>query len=354
MTDTRALMSRGLRVETHQWADPEDETALRVGILDPEVSSVLTRTPADDVRALVHHWLDGVDGLAAPLRLMSLDPALTPLGPWRPPAWMRPHGVVTEIHLPGTRPPLAFLSRTHALCGDRMFRFSETLAESSSPHGDGWSTVVTDGRLVLKAEIASTEYLERTQVLGEARFLADQECGSLRTVLPRLHATHVGVAVNTLLRDSVAGIPMTPDDTHRGVQAAHALLTAQGDWARAGLFHNDLRPWNLLLDGTHVHLIDFADAGCTDADVDGLPQVVALAGVLAWLLGMDLPADAGFAGRLRSEAEAILGCDLASLPMHASLWHPDLLAGWIGALDHPPRAALATMLTAMMTAEFAR
>jgi len=347
-------MSRGLRAETHRWAGRDGETAPHVRVLDREVSSVLTRTPADDVRALVDHWFDGVDGIAAPLHQMSLDPALTPLGPWRPPAWMRPLGVVTEMNLPGTRPPLAFLSRTHALCGDRMIRFSETLAESSSPHGDGWSTVGTDGRLVLKAEVASTEYLERTQVLGEARFLADQGNGSLRTSLPRLRATSAGVAVNTLLREAVPGVPFALGAAERRVYAAQAFLTAQVDWSRAGLFHNDLRPWNLLMDGPHVRLIDFADAGPADADVDGLPQVIALAGVLAWLLGVDLPSDAGFATRLRSEAEAVLGCDLASLPQHASRWHPDVLLGWAGALHQPPRAALADMLTTMMTAATAR
>ena len=55
-------------------------------------------------------------------------------------------------------------------------------------------------------------------------------------------------------------------------------------WSRARLFHNDIRPWNIIWDGTRIRIIDFADAEGVDCDPSGLPQIVLLVGLANYIV----------------------------------------------------------------------
>ncbi len=322
-----------------------DARPLHVLVINGNDSSRLLRTPVEELMGKFAPVWHQIDGVVAPLQRQSLDPALTPLGPWRPPKWMRTLGVVTEIKSSQDTATHAFVSRTHAICGRQAFEFSRTLAESESPHGDGWSMLVTDGQLVLKAEIACADYLERTQVPGEARFLTDVRTDAIRDLLPRLHTVNVGMGVNTLIREKVEGASTTSAFPASGLTCALSLLSEHQRWASTGLFHNDLRPWNLIWSGTDARLIDFADAGTLDADVTYLPQAIALAGLIAWLLGMNFSIGADFAAEVRAAAERVLERKLATIGLEPFPWNSELLEQWRPFLHMDGAEAFAHMVT---------
>lgn len=61
------------------------------------------------------------------------------------------------------------------------------------------------------------------------------------------------------------GTPQAPDVVR---QVVDQVLTALRALRERGLFHNDVRSWNLLWTGDRVTLIDYADAGPVDTDGD--------------------------------------------------------------------------------------
>ena len=123
------------------------------------------------------------------------------------------------------------------------------------------------------------------------------------------------------------------------------MLSEQQRWASAGLFHNDLRPWNLIWSGTDARLIDFADAGALDADVTYLPQAISLAGLIAWLLGMNFTTGPDFAAEVRAAAERVLERKLATIGLEPFLWDGELLEQWRSFLHMDSAEAFAHMVT---------
>lgn len=350
MTDSDFLTASIRRAHRASLRPTPNERALDVLVLDPRDANQFGRMPREEICAVVSTVLHSTDGLVVPMQRHSLDPALTPLGPWRPPSWMRGLGVLSEI--PGDQgcPPTAMASRIHGLCGTTVVSFEEMLAESLSPHGYGWSTVATNGAYVIKSETCSTEYLERDQVPGEARFLQKYASPRPDLRLPRLRALNVGQGLNTLVRDHVEGTTVIGTHEKGGATWASDLLALQVAWASAGLCHNDLRPWNLLAGPRSVHLVDFADAGEIDADVDRLPQAVSLAGLLAWILGLPLTSGPTFAEEVRAAAEVALGRGLEAGGPRDFRWDAELLSSWEPLLHLPSHGAFEAMITSAVSA----
>lgn len=344
MNDSDVLASSIRRARRTSLRLTHDGRAIDILILDPKDASQLGRISREEVCAVMSTALETTDGLVAPMRRHSLDPALTPLGPWRPPSWMRGLGVLSEIPADHGCPPMALVSRSHALCGTHVLGFDQLLAESPSPHGHGWSTIASDGAHVIKSEICSTEYLERAQVPGEAWFLEKYASARPELQLPQLRGLNLGQGVNTLIRDHVEGMPVIGLRVERRTFLASDLLALQVAWSSAGLSHNDLRPWNLLASPGGVHLVDFADAGATDADVNRLPQMVALAGLLAWLLGVPLSSGPDFAAEVRAAAEFALARRLDTSDPRDFPWDARVISSWAPLLSLPAHKAFEGML----------
>ena len=344
MSDAGFLESALRRAHRSAMHLSEHGRPLDVLTLDPRDASRLGRTPMEQVHATLSTVLDSLDGLEVPMQRHSLDPALTPLGPWRPPSWTRALGVVSELPGVQQKPPTVLVSRSHAVCGDIALGITDVLSESTSPHGYGWSTVATNGTQVMKAEVCSTEYLERAQVPGEARFLEEHSSERFELRLPELRVLSLGRGVNAMVREHVEGMPVVGAIAEGGAALAADLLALQITWSSIGLSHNDLRPWNLLAGSDGVRLVDFADASRRDADVDRLPQTIALAGLLAWLLGMPFTTGSDFAGEVRAAAEAVLDRELAATDPRAIRWDAGVLASWMTHLKLPAREAFETMV----------
>jgi hypothetical protein len=178
------------------------------------------------------------------------------------------------------RTPLVTASDRYLLADGAWIEAGDAERLDADPQGGPWRPVrtfrVPHGRIV-KVECTSEDYFERTQLLGEASFLGDvDERVRAELGLPRLVSLVRGRAVTTLIREDLAAGPApTVDD-----QLA-AVVDLAARYAAHGLFHNDVRPWNLLWDGGRARLIDFTETSGHDDDVRDLPQVLALAGTLA-------------------------------------------------------------------------
>ena len=160
--------------------------------------------------------------------------------------------------------------------GDRTWREADSQVR----------TFTTSDARVVKVEATTEEYLERSQAAGEALFLQSVDShvqGALS--LPRVLHFDRGLSVVCLVRERIPGAPLSSVEGTEAVVILREVLNEAARFAEHGLFPNDLRPWNILWDGHTCRFIDFADTSACDDDVQGLPQVVALAGTLALAVG---------------------------------------------------------------------
>ena len=75
-------------------------------------------------------------------------------------------------------------------------------------------------------------------------------------------------------------------------------------YSRNGFFHNDLRPWNLLFDGSKIDLIDFADTSKRDNDLTGLHQIEGYIGTALVLMGKIKILPVNFASTIKDLVKA--------------------------------------------------
>ncbi len=184
-------------------------------------------------------------------------------------------------------PPLILASDHWLLVGDEWFEAKDLIQFDADSVDTEWKTVRTfaaPGDRIVKVECVSEDYFERSQVLAEAVFL-DHVGTELRESLglPGVHSLARGRAVISLVRDRVAGIALRSVSPDEVALMQAAIVDISVNFAQAGIFHNDLRPWNVVWDGEYAAFIDFGDSSSRDDDVRGLPQILALAGTLAAL-----------------------------------------------------------------------
>lgn len=161
---------------------------------------------------------------------------------------------------------------------------------------------------IVKVEAVSEDYFERSQVSGEARFLDGIDAQTRRALsLPRTLAVDRGAAVVSLVREAIPGVAF---EDVPGLQRAHVMaevLREAARFAAQGLFHNDLRPWNVVWNGETCRFVDFADTSTWDDDVHGLSQVGALVGTMVLIGGTSLEDRDAFPARVRAWA---VRCDV--------------------------------------------
>ncbi len=184
-------------------------------------------------------------------------------------------------------PPLILASDRWLLVGDEWFETADLEQFDTDSVDAEWKTVRTfaaRGDRIVKVECVSEDYFERSQVLAEAVFLEQAGAGLRQSLgLPGVHNFARGRAVISLVRDRVVGTALRPEAPDEIALMQAAILDNAANFARAGMFHNDLRLWNVVWDGKRAAFIDFGDSSRRDDDVRELPQILALAGTLASL-----------------------------------------------------------------------
>lgn len=245
---------------------------------------LLAVTTPEGVASLVE-WLRGhatVFVAQAPRRALAAD--LNDLGPFEVLPLLGAFDFLSEVPtgLQATESSPVVLASDHALLAGGTWLGAADVEWVDVAAPDARTkpvrTYLATGDRVVKVECTSEEYFERAQVVGEAVFLdsVDDDVRA-RLGLPRVRALTRGRAIATLVRDAVPddGPPAALDDRLRGIVDACVAF------AEVGLFHNDVRPWNVLWDQRVARFVDFADSSPHDDDVRDLPQVLALAGTLA-------------------------------------------------------------------------
>ncbi len=185
-------------------------------------------------------------------------------------AWLRHFGFARPIgefdtHIPGVRRRLYVCSARWVLCGKAAFRFTTALDKS---HGGALGSREVGRRYFMSDDIVAkcfsfsgaTARRNRVELLREERLLSAPPPD---IALPRLLGSHVDACGGVLVRSRLEGSllseslaqPMTSEDWTRMMAA---LAAALGQLEASGLFHHDLRPWNVLVSpGSTIRVIDF-------------------------------------------------------------------------------------------------
>jgi hypothetical protein len=311
--DPRADLCRSLSAMGHDvWCCPDDQRSLH-GSHESEIAASL-----DDIVGSSHQWdavlaIEGfqrMQGVRTPQALGTalsflatsahhvlleaprhkLAPDLHDLGPYRLDLLADSFDYLSELPSLGQvsgvqERPLIHASNAGLLLGSAWIPTDSLIPTDERTRSDRrYQRTFTYEESIVKVVAASPDYAERNEAAAEADFLMQASDDLIRGLaLPRVDHVHQGRAVTTLIRSAVPGEALHPTTLQDGFQQFEAVIDVACLWAKNKMFHNDLRPWNLLWDGHHMHLIDYADAGVHDLDVQDLPQILCLAATLAAL-----------------------------------------------------------------------
>lgn len=220
-----------------------------------------------------------------------VDPTRNGIGPWRLDPEFFEFTFTTEVKSDVTGEPMAILSDHGLWNGERWLArdafHSGRLSRAEQVNGGGSilrrQHFAKDGS-IFKVEVGSPEYFDSIEILREAAAIQNLSA-DMREIagLPNVISVQRGSAISVLHRDAIEGTPLLDVVQSEGVSpgalARHVFLAAVS-YARVGLFHNDFRPWNIVVTGTSATLVDYADVSCHDLDSRSLPQIVALFGTL--------------------------------------------------------------------------
>ena len=146
-------------------------------------------------------------------------------------------------------------------------------------------TWIGESGLLHKSELASVDFFERSQVAQEGYFLNQFQVESQESsFFPKLETVRYGRAIVESVRELIPGRVLNEND-YGNLQVIQLFHSACLRFSSKGFFHNDLRPWNLLFDGSKIELIDFADTSKRDNDLTGLHQIDGYIGTSLVLMG---------------------------------------------------------------------
>ena len=158
--------------------------------------------------------------------------------------------------------------------------------------------------LLHKSELASVDFFERSQVAQEGYFLNQFQVESQESsFFPRLETVRYGRAIVESVRELLPGRVLHEND-YGNQQIIELFHSACLRFSRKSFFHNDLRPWNLLFDGSKIELIDFADTSKRDNDLTGLHQIEGYIGTALVLMGKMKILPGNFASTIKSLIDA--------------------------------------------------
>ena len=193
-----------------------------------------------------------------------------------------------EFESTGTLNPIIFASDSFYLDQGIMIDASDIEvfpSTISSVENLSVKTWVGKGGMLHKSELASVDFFERSQVAQEGFFLSQFQTDFPESrFFPKLELVKYGRAIVESVRELVPGRSLNESD-YGNLEIVEQFHSACLRYSKKGYFHNDLRPWNLLLDDSKIDLIDFADTSKRDNDPTGLPQVFGYLGTILVLMG---------------------------------------------------------------------
>ena len=179
--------------------------------------------------------------------------------------WLSGFNFVSKLndystHVSDQKRSLYFCSNRYALIEGKLFEFTSFMNRS---HADALGDEILGRRYFLSSSMVAKKFsfsgkfgrLNRVEMLREIRYLR-------QVVRPRLLAIEIGHETGLVARERISGSLLV--DTWRDPDGAAIfrilcnILRRLAELEEAGLYHHDLRPWNILMtpDG-NIELIDF-------------------------------------------------------------------------------------------------
>lgn len=256
-------------------------------------------TSTTDDQEMFARWLTEHSELAIlPARKILLDANRTDIGPWEAPEALAISGYVTELpSVTGADfPPLVVVSRQWLWAGHRWLdgrALAPVGSQKTLPAGAGGQVrtfLGTNGELV-KVELCRPDFFDDAEIIREVDVLESPWARAIPNLsLPQVIDHHRGHTVSVLVREAIDGVVLTEFlSTHpqAAAEVATQTLALAKKMASGGVFHNDFRPWNLLWNNGEVKAVDFSRMSPNEDDARSLPNIVALAGTLGWILQVD-------------------------------------------------------------------
>ena len=180
-------------------------------------------------------------------------------------------------HSRGSQWPLILTSENFAYTGDQVFKFESSQVHTEHPFSDGTQNsrrTINLGSKILKIEINARNQKSTTSIFGEKRFLENKLITEDNNFhFPKVISANSGVYVSQFSREPVEGIRLDLAlNSQNRTEILSSFVSLTTSLALSGIFPNDLRPWNLLWDGSACKLIDFSTSDFVDNDESGIPQ----------------------------------------------------------------------------------
>lgn len=224
------------------------------------------------------------------------DPSRTELGPWFVPKALLAAGYLTEIRPAelGNKEPLIVASNRWLRSGvewldSSSIKISEPSRDLSEPVDTTRPrTFLVQKSHIVKTQLGSLDFFDSVEILAEARALSTiPEDISRQLQLPEVKYSYFGDAVSTLSREAIAGNSLVEAASAKSFppnELMRAVINEAQRYARCGIFHNDIRPWNVIWTNQgRARFVDFSRLSQADEDARGLPQVIALIATLDWI-----------------------------------------------------------------------
>lgn len=148
------------------------------------------------------------------------------------------------------------------------------------------------GESIIKTEIHPKNMGDSSEIFLESKFLVKWHAQSLDPLgFPKIKGIEKGVCISQFEREAISGKRLDEVASESNAyQILQAFLKLASELAKLGVFPNDLRPWNVLWDGSKCHIIDFSSSDYFDRDVLFIPQVVSFLAVADYIISAKLGA----------------------------------------------------------------
>lgn len=182
-------------------------------------------------------------------------------------------------HSRGEKRPLILSSNTHVWNSDVFFELGDETRIDDHPFTDGLSRFRKRYKVkevLIKTEIHPLDSGNSSEIFNEMIFLSKNRKRIMeRLPLPKVLSIKKGRWISQFSRQLIQGdrLDEVLNLTNR-TEILASFIRLCGDLAKAGIFPNDLRPWNILWDGKKCSFIDFSNSSETDKDVAGVPQFI--------------------------------------------------------------------------------
>lgn len=231
-------------------------------------------------------------------QVSPIVPSLNDIGPLSIPSQLLSLEFISEHNLEELENPLIAVSDKWVFVSGEWINRANVVPlydrRGFVKHNSHWRprTYKVNRGQVIKFQTSGSDFFEQCELKREIEFLESSGLeGSLSGRIPEIIKSDIGQVVVSLVTKEIEGENLVKacavaSHEEKALIARGVMELVQKIRSR-GFFHNDLRPWNFLVDSKHrVSVVDFGFASTNNLDARGIGQNLALLGVLATILSV--------------------------------------------------------------------